>query len=253
RKEVNKSNQLDGNRNCKDNGEDSDDNDYSDDNDNDGDGKKSVKPTRGRRPNVVRNSIEAAFQDIRAIFRKVSDATGLPVSNLRSKFHDLHTTNTTPAAWRMYESYFHDNKEKEQARHRDEGGNAVPDAKGTPLSSSSSQLAHYSLVAKDCWRSFKQLPNYRKRLALHREIKASSTQMTLRERKKKFQSDYHKISKAVDDAYDHNFDVFLVMVGNAVNEDSSLAAIYTTPGLAEFPRRLNTTADECIGFAKTEA
>ncbi|KAG6863582.1 hypothetical protein C0991_004861 [Blastosporella zonata] len=154
RKEIDKSNQLYGNCNCKDNGEDSNKDDYIDGDNNDGNGKKSVKPTRGRCLNVVRNSIEATFQDIRAIFRKVSDATGFPISTLRSKFHDLHTTNTMPTAWRMYKSYFHNNKEKEQARHRDEGRNAVPDAKGTPLSSFSSQLAHYSLVAKKCWQLF---------------------------------------------------------------------------------------------------
>ncbi|KAG6852743.1 hypothetical protein C0991_009386 [Blastosporella zonata] len=224
------------NNNNDDNDNDDNDNDNDDNDDDNDDNAKDAKPPRGRRPNAVRSNIDAAFHDIRAIFKRLSDDTGCPISALQSEFHDLCTTNTTPAAWRMYESYFRDNKKKELARHRDEDGNVVPDAK-----------------AKDCWRTFKLLPNYHQRLSIHRKMQITSTQTTLRERKKTFQSDLNKITKAVNHANDHNFDVFLVMVGNAVNEDNSLATVYTTPGLAEFTSRLNITVDECVGFAKTEA
>ncbi|KAG6852823.1 hypothetical protein C0991_008893 [Blastosporella zonata] len=102
------------------------------------------------------------FDDIRTIFRKTADKTGYPVTTLHSKFNDLQAANTTPAAWRTYESYFSENKAKEQARHKDAHGHPVPNAK-----------------AQQCWRLFKMLPNYRKILAVHRELKLASTQQTL--------------------------------------------------------------------------
>ncbi|KAG6839935.1 hypothetical protein C0991_010227 [Blastosporella zonata] len=164
------------------------------------------------------------------------EETGYPIATLHSEFNDLHAANTTPAAWRTYEGYFSDNKAKEQARHRDAQGNPVPNAK-----------------AQECWRSFKQLHNYRKILAVHRELKLASTEQTLRERRKLFQAEFSKFSKLADNAYDHSFDVFMLMVGNSVNEDNSLAVSYSTPGLIQFPARLGATTDEFLGFARTEA
>ncbi|KAG6819941.1 hypothetical protein H0H93_007265 [Arthromyces matolae] len=201
----------------------------------DGDG-EDTKPSKGRRSNVVRTKIDNAFQEIRMLFRQVADETGCPVSTLHSEFHSRHSFTTSTSDWRVYESYFKENKEAEIARHKDQDGLPVPDA-----------------TARDCWTTFKLLPNHRQILSVFRELSIASREQTVRQRRRTFDRMYKKFCSSIDLAYEENFEVCIWMVGGCVNEDTSLAAHYCTPGLAELASRLGTTTDEITTFAKVEA
>ncbi|KAG6864082.1 hypothetical protein C0991_000274 [Blastosporella zonata] len=167
----------------------------------------------------------------------IAEETGRPVSTLHAEFHDLHSTaGVTQSDWRLYETYYKYNQKKEQEQHRDEDGNVVPDAS-----------------ASECWASFKKDPDYRKRLALHRTLRLTTSQQTVQQRRKLFNNTFDNICRAINLAHKNNFEAAIFFVGNCVNEDSSLAASHATPGLVELPERLNLTTEEILSFCKTES
>ncbi|KAG6849820.1 hypothetical protein H0H93_004769 [Arthromyces matolae] len=199
-------------------------------------GDTNVQASKGRRTNVIRRKIDHGFETIREHFRQIAEETGTPVSTLHSEFHSRHSLTTSTSDWRVYESYYKHNRKQEIARHRDEDGNAVPDATGI-----------------ECWSTFKLLPNHRKMLSTFRDLRITLDEKTVRQRRRTFDQTFNRFCTLMDRAHDENFEVCIWMVGGCVNEDGSLASYHCTPGLTELPDRFGTTAEEIVTFAKIEA
>ncbi|KAG6836655.1 hypothetical protein H0H93_005325 [Arthromyces matolae] len=214
--------------------------------------KENAAPLRGvpgRRTDAIRDLMEKAFTQVDDIFLQLATSTGQQVSVLHNSWLSTHGITGTRTSWCKYEAYFAHYAEQERKRVGD------PEATGT--------LTHTSLrkraltpyfTASTCYKSFKELKDWNTILSTFDDLQDLDSGVTLRHRRRGFESVVKRLHKLGEELDRRNLDFYAVLVGNCINEDSSLGTVVFTPGLENMmSKHLGLSDNELIAFAKTEA
>ncbi|KAG6849095.1 hypothetical protein H0H93_011363 [Arthromyces matolae] len=208
-------------------------NDYANDSDAEED-KENEAPLRGvpgRRTDAIRDLMDTAFVQVDDIFLQLATSTGQQVSALQNSWLSTHGITGTRTNWCKYEAYFAHYSEQERKRVGD------PDA-----------------TASTCYKTFKQLKGWTSILSTFDDLQDLDTGVTLRHRRRGFESVVKRLHKLCEELDRRNLDLYTVLVGNCVNEDGSLGEVVFTPGLENLmSKHLGLSDNELIAFAKTEA